>query len=183
MQMEEVEGLMDEEIEEENTNKCGFKNMVKGGAITSEEGPKMTSEEEPEYPTHKRYRVRKYFKERYPQFALLNTKAVTEDNMETESLGCSIDGSDMMGSDCAEAGHIDDINKNKPVTFFREILMNSVEEAGLEVEQEMGITVPEETREEIMEEVKNKVTDLGKNKKLNQYDVISVCREVYRRRK
>jgi hypothetical protein len=67
--------------------------------------------------------------------------------------------------------------------MVEETLVDSVEEVAGEVEEHTGCNVSDEMKQEIIDEVRDKVLGLvGRGHKMNKYDVISVCRELYRKK-
>lgn len=80
-----------------------------------------------------------------------------------------------------EASH--EQESESSVSAAEEIVQASVEQVTSEVEHKTGVEVPAETQEAILSEVKQRVANLAnRGKALGEFDVISVCREVYRRR-
>ena len=200
-QESDVEGILDEHVEEHDVEMAGMNHAVSGGATTSRGGPKMPSSMEPNFPSHRRHMRSRADVEAEAEHQSESesdsdssesemeqerpTKAsvsgVEDHHMDDESMGSSLDESKPMGSENGNADHSTVEHESAPTTA-EEAVQNAVETVTTQVEQETGETVPEEVKEEVMSEVATKVSNLAKKRPVGEYDVISVCREVYRRR-
>ena len=68
-------------------------------------------------------------------------------------------------------------------TYINDTIHSSVEQVTAEVENKTKTDVPDEIKEDILNIVKDYVQQLvKKGKQVGDYDVISVCREIYRKR-
>ena len=74
-------------------------------------------------------------------------------------------------------------SRGSSITSAEEIVHASVEQVTSEVEHRTGVEVSPETRKSVLSEVKYRVANLARRgRALTNFDVISVCREVYRRK-
>ncbi|VBB18058.1 hypothetical protein YASMINEVIRUS_521 [Yasminevirus sp. GU-2018] len=198
-QESDVEGILDEHVEEHDVETAGMNHAVSGGATTSRGGPKMPSSMEPNFPSHRRHRRSRAETEAEHQSesesdsdssesemeqerpTKPSVTGVEDHHMDDESMGSSLDESKPMGSENGNADHSTVEHESAPTTA-EEAVQNVVETVTTQVEQETGESVPEEVKESVMSEVATKVSNMAKKRPVGEYDVISVCREVYRRR-
>jgi hypothetical protein len=96
----DVEGIMDEDVEENDVNRAGMNHAVHGSAITSVGGP------------HTKH-VNLQFEDVKNVDITISGIEHTLDEEDDEAMGSSLDESVSMGSDHARANHVDNINYNK----------------------------------------------------------------------
>lgn len=70
---------------------------------------------------------------------------------------------------------------NKPVREAKYV-SDVIDEVTKQLEYELGVKLHEQQKTEIKKEVIKKVTEMGTHKHVHEYDVVRVCREIYKRR-
>lgn len=115
-----------------------------------------------------------------------NVVAIEENQSEeeAESNGWSLDESEMMPMGEEQANYneiITEVENEGPVSA-EEFIQNVVEQVTNNVEEENGVVILQETQEEVTSEVSDIVSKIARRRPVSEIDVISVCREVYRRK-
>lgn len=199
----EVEGILDEHVAEHDESVAGMDHAILGGATTSRGKPMMPSG----YPAQRHYAETEVADQEAADHRTSRKKGgvagVKQSEMEDETMGSSLDETQSMGSENASAEHnglapeaeredreseveeseAESEFKHVPVSEAEQMVQESVEQVTSEVEHITGVEVSPETQEAVMSEVKQRVVNLAnRGKSLGEFDVISVCREVYRRR-
>jgi hypothetical protein len=197
----EVAGVMDEHIVEHDESVAGMEHAVIGGATTSRGGPKMPSKMEPDYPSHRHYA------ETEGESRNGRISGIKQSEMESEEVGSFLDESRSAESENASPEHngmapehevelrvehraehdveheVEHESRGSSITSAEEIVHASVEQVTSEVEHRTGVEVSPETQKSVLSEVKYRVANLvRRGRVLTDFDVISVCREVYRRK-
>ena len=193
----EVVGVMDEHILNHDESVAGMEHAVIGGATTSRGGPKMPSKMEPDYPSHRHYA------ETEGESRNGRISGVKQSEIESEEVGSFLDESRSAESENASPEHngmapehevelraereveheVEHESRGSSITSAEEIVHASVEQVTSEVEHRTGVEVSPETQKSVLSEVKYRVANLARRgRPLTDFDVISVCREVYRRK-
>lgn len=173
----DVDGIMDDSIEEVDHKMACFRNAVSGGAITSMGGPKMQTRQELENSpeTETKHEI---MQEEDKQAA--KVVGIEQTSMDEEVVGSSLDETKSMGSENASVKH-DTRRLLGNLEASDEAVKTHVETVTSEVEQNIGAPVSSETQEEVMGEVKQKVADMiDQGRLISGFDVIAICREIYR---
>lgn len=193
-----VDGILDEDVEEVDNLMSGFRNAVHGGATTSRGGPKMHSKQESDYPTHRQYEEEGEAEQEQRHGQLRDrlhrhqqessdVVGVEDSEIEDEDVGSSLDESENAGVEEQENQSVESIVESEAEaassSAAEDALRAAVERVTAEVEEVHGERVPEETQEEVVREVKHAVSSLAyRGRPVAGYDVIRICREVYRKK-
>jgi hypothetical protein len=112
---------------------------------------------------------------------------IVQGDMDDDSVGSSLDESEHVGSLTntnanANANDNSGFLMSTPESAV-EVVKSTVEKVTSEVESSVGATVPSKTQEEVLSEVKQKMSDLADQGKIvSGYDVVKICREVYKKK-
>lgn len=166
----EVDGIIEEHIEEHDAKLAGMHHVVPGGATTSNGGPT-----ESDASFHKS----QHHSQSHNDSSKLNIVGVEDHHMNDDTIGSSLDESTQMGSENANANHTE-VEHEAPRSA-REVVRNVIKNITERVENETGRTIPDDTKKVVMSEVATKVANMARKRPVGEFDVISVCREVYRR--
>lgn len=184
---EEVQGVLDENIEELHDELAENRHAVNGGAITSRDFPllrKLKSGIEER-------RRRRADRRSERAFAETESEAEESENSEveygvigvdenvSEEESASLDESNSLGYENAGANH-GEAREEAPKSA-EEAVRVAVENVSHQIERDLGDVVPEQVKEEVVAEVKAKILSLAKKRPVGEFDVISVCRDTFRK--
>lgn len=167
---EEIIGVVDALFEEHDDEYSGAMHSITEGAITSRGGPKMSNRQEPEYPDHRRHR-----KTQAEQEMIEN---VADHDSEDYSESSALDESGPLGYENAGSNH----SETASIKSAEEAIKVAVETVTNQVERETGEEIDEEIKQEVAEETNRAVAKIAKRRPIAEFEVVSVCREIYRRK-
>lgn len=107
---------------------------------------------------------------------------VEERTIDSESVGSFLNENVpmLMTEENASAEH-NDIMKTGP-TNAEDAIKEFVTEVTNQVEQENNMSISDEMQEQVMNEVSYIIAQMVKQKPVGEFDVVNVCREIYRKR-
>lgn len=159
-----IDGILEDHMENYDNRTAGMSHAVMEGAITSKNAPMTDTEtevvdDELEYVRQNRSSI----------------SGMEEQIAENESIGFSLDETMPMGEENASVQEI------KPVPAI-DFIMAAVAQVTNKIREETGLNVSEEKQEEIAQEATEKIATMAKKRRVGEYDVYKVCREIYRKK-
>ena len=149
-------------------------------SLLSQGKPKMSVQNEPEHPDHQSRDHNKDVLDVETEMegdgnSVGHVESHVSDN---ESEGSALDGSGPLGYGNAGAMNVEEEN-NKTA---EEAVRVAVETVTSQVEKETGSEVDDNLRQEVEEETSDAVAKIASRRPVAEYEVVSVCREIYRKK-
>ena len=158
-----VVGIMEEHIEENDSVMSGIHNVITEGKMLLAPVIKTVSD------------IKN--KVNFP------VVGVEEKTIDSESVGSFLNENTpmMMTEENANAEHNNMMMKPNPANA-KEAIKAFVTQVTNQVEQENNMSISNEMQEQIMNEVSYRIAQMVKHKPVGEFDVVNVCREIYRKR-
>lgn len=162
-----IDGILEDHMENYDNRTAGMAHAVMEGAITSENAPMIDTETEDKFDIDNELE--------YIRQNSSSVSGVEEQTAENESIGFSLDETMPMGEENASVQEI----KAIPAKDF---IMSAIAQVTNKIKEETGLNVSEEKQEEIAQEATEKIATMAKKRRVGEYDVYKICREIYRKK-
>ena len=188
-------GVMPEHIVDHDNAHAGMEHVVPGGAVTSKGGPLMnhinrdsdtddSSSESESIGSRIKHRLSAMKGQIGGEIKNLVNFVRQQNNVTgIEQTSMENNGSMLSETESADSEHAPPVSsEHPPAESADEMVRSSVEQVAAEMEQETGNKMSSARQERVVGEVKERVAEMAnQGETINGYNVISVCREVYRK--